>query len=125
MKRYLCVKNVFYPKADPASGQMRPMLIFKAGKVYAEYINDAWSELTGEDWSQHMVTPQLIKNFKELESVDDTPPADVVQPAHDTMQWHREIQSEDGSGFFRGCLICAAIGFLGAITLIALFWQNI
>lgn len=72
MKRYLCEKKVWI-QPDPIYPEGGRLLAFKAGNIYAEHVNDYWSELTDELGTAHIVTKELLVDFKELPPIDDVP----------------------------------------------------
>lgn len=73
MKRYQCIKNVWaepeliYPEAGR-------QLLFKQGDFYYEQSLDNYPELTDDKGNVHLITPELLENFKDVTTLDRPQP---------------------------------------------------
>jgi hypothetical protein len=124
MKRYQCIKNVFYPKADPATGRMIPTLSFKAGSVYpCRYAYPGeFDDMVDDNGNTHIATHEFLNNFQELLDlhVDD-------YEAHGNDQEELDNAMDNAiEGFARsGLIICiAAVITTGLILYLALTWRS-
>lgn len=124
MKRYLCEKNVFVddlremigrPWRNNMYNQTTPA--FKAGKLYPMTEGKYMNEFTDEFGTTWIATDWLLDHFRFLPDIPliegrNTPKRDSTAG----------MKIQDERLTLRGFLICAAVGFMVAVTLIALFW---
>lgn len=121
MRRFQCTnRNLLsfdfgslYDEVSPDEAKKHPLKIGTWFDQPHMFLRDKFNDI-------HAVSISWIaNNFKELPEAQliDDPYAD-----HEASEYREFIRDGDERLTLRGLLICAAVGFMVAISLIALFW---